>query len=326
MARRDVRMQIEMTNNCNFKCVYCPHALYGEPGPSGNTFDRPKGYMDEALWNKAIAEAQKHAKSVTMGFFGEQLLHPQFIAWVAAIPKRRNFRLILNSNWALVTKKHLPALLNFDMMRISLDSTDPKQWDALCPGGPVFDENGKKGDVSRLEALVAKTEWWLAIKNRPKTNLIFVTQDENKDGVVRFVEKWKRRLAGQDRVIAKSMLTYGGVMFDPYMTENKCNVASENRLTVAWDGRITPCNLDVNVAMATLNLNTHTMAEILDSPDWKATLQGIRDRVGICANCFDAQNHSQRIYDRSGKMTTNRQPSKPKYKTNLPGLQGPAQV
>ncbi len=306
---KPLRMQIELTNQCNFKCVYCPHAVYGEEaGPSGNPFDRPKGYMSQPLWAKALTVAQKHAKNLTIGFFGEQLLHPEFNRFIMSIPHRtkRKFQVILNTNWALATEKHVDALKRFDLVRISLDSADPVKWDALCPGGPIFKADGKKGQGSRFGVLAEKVRWWMKRTDRPPTNLIFVTQEENKAEVAAFVEEWRGVLGRSDKINAKSILTYGGVMFDPYMQDNHCKVASENRFTVAWDGRVTPCNLDVNLAMAVLNLNTHTVEEILGSQAWADTLQGIRDKIGICANCFDAQNHSQNFYSRTGKVRKNR--------------------
>ena len=66
---------------------------------------------------------------------------------------------------------------------------------------------------------------------------------------------------------------------------------------MAWDGRCTPCNLDVNLAMTSGNLKEHTVAEIVGSPAWAKTLQGIRKKEGICSNCFDANNHGQIRYN-----------------------------
>ena len=304
--RRNIRMQIELTNNCNFKCVYCPHAVYGEEaGPSGNAFDRPKGFMSDELWAKSVEAAMKHARNLTIGFFGEQQLHPKFDEFIRSVPDKRKFVLILNSNWSLVTEDSVDTLRKFNQVRISFDSADPDKWEKLCPGGALLTVNGKKS-ASRFGALADKTRWWMKMKNRPATNLIFVTQDENKDEVKAFVNEWRHVLGPRDKINTKSILTYGGVMFDPYMKDNRCKVAQENRFTIAWDGRCTPCNLDVNLAMAVLNLNSYPIEAILDSPEWARVLEGIRNREGICANCFDAQNHSQNFHDRHGRVIRSR--------------------
>lgn len=314
--RRNISMQTELTNHCNFKCTYCPHSLYGDDaGPSGNPFNRPKGFMSQELMEKCIKAAVDHAKNLTIGFFGEQQLHKSFDRYVKAIPSRgkRKFPLIINSNWSLVTEETVPALMRFDMIRISIDSIHADRWEKLCPGSDLLMPDGSKG-ASRYGTLLAKVKWWLKKPNRPNTNLIFVTQEENEDEVEAFVAQFRQYLTPRDAIVTKSILTYGGVVFDPYMIENKCNVANQNRFTVAWDGRCTPCNLDVNLGMATHNLLDKTVPEILDSPEWAVTLQGIRDRIGICANCFDAQNHSQTVHRRSGSTPMRVVPVKVKGK------------
>ena len=136
---------------------------------------------------------------------------------------------------------------------------------------------------------------------RPRTDLIFVTQSGNLGQGQKFAETWCKRLSGLDRVILKSVLSYGGVMKDPHAKPNPCRVAKQNRFTVAWDGRCTPCNLDVNLAMAAGDMNTQTMNEIIHSEAWKEALGDITAQRGICANCFDAQNHSQEVYDMRGR-------------------------
>lgn len=293
---RRLSMQIELTNHCNFKCVYCPHDVYGEDaGPSGNPFNRPKGFMAPELFAKAIKGACDHARSLTMGFFGEQQLHKQFREFIQSVPKKHGFQFILNSNWSRVTEEDIDTLNCFDSIRISLDSTDAAKWEKLCPGGPVLTHDGKN-EGNRYQALVDKIRWWLALPHRAKTHIIFVTQDENSAEAKRFGNEWAQLMRKGDQVVTKSIITYGGVVFDPYMKVHACKVAQEGRFTVAWDGRCTPCNLDVNLAMSVLNLNTHTVPEIVASPEWEGMLDGIRKKRGICANCFDAQNHSQKYY------------------------------
>lgn len=291
-------MQIELTNHCNFKCVYCPHSVYGEDaGPSGNPFNRPKGYMSGALYERAIAGAHDYANSLTMGFFGEQQLHPKFEEWMRAMTprKQRQFVFYLNTNWSRVTQENVDSLMCVDTVRISIDSTKAAMWEELCPGGPVLNEDGTKG-ASRFQALIDKIKWWLKLPKRPKTLLVFVTQTANKPEIEAFGKAWQPLMRGGDKATAKSILTYGGVMLDEHMVKRPCPVAEQNRFTIAWDGRCTPCNLDVNLGMAVSNLNTHTIPEIVNSPEWAGKLAGIRKRVGVCANCFDAQNHSQKMF------------------------------
>ena len=295
-ANNQLMFTLELTNHCNFKCTYCPHSLYGEQDtPSGNVFDRRKGFMEPALFRKAVAEAQNWAKSLSMGFFGEQQMHPNFDELILGVPnkKDRKFEFSLNTNWSLVTEDTVETLKCFDQLRISIDASTKEMWEALCPGSELLTKDGVKGD-GRYETLIEKIRWFLTLKDRPNVRLIYIRQTANKQDEKVFRNEWKHYLRSTDTLVTKAILTFGGVVFDPYMKENECHVVQENRFTVAWDGRCTPCSLDVNIAMEAGSLKQQTVAEILAGPEWAKRLQGIRDRVGICANCFDAQNYGGR--------------------------------
>ena len=293
MARNYMQFCVELTNHCNFKCVYCPHSLYGEEDtPSGSVFTRRKGFMDPDLFRKTITEANRWAQSYSMGFFGEQQMHPQFDELIQGVPKRkdRKFLFSLNTNWSLVTKDTLETLKCFDQVRISIDASTKEVWEALCPGSDLLTKDGVKGN-GRYETLIEKIKWFLQLKDRSNVRLIYVRQTANKHDEDVFRNEWKHYLRPTDTLVTKAILTFGGVVFDPYMQENECHVVQENRFTVAWDGRCTPCSLDVNIAMQAGNLIDQSVEEIVAGTQWAERLQGIRDRVGICANCFDGQNY-----------------------------------
>jgi len=296
-----MRFCVELTNKCNFRCVYCPHSFYGKRStPSGSVFNRPKGFMAPDLFRKTIVEAIWHAKICSLGFFGEQQLHPQFDALVREVPKResRPFRFTLNTNFSLVTVETVVETLRcFDHVRISLDASTKETWEALCPRGDVLTKDGAKG-TARYETLVEKIRWYLKLKNRPKVSLIYIRQTANERDEIAFRSKWKRHLRAADTVVTKAILTFGGVMSDPIMQKRRCNVPKERRFTVAWDGRVSPCTLDVNIAMEAGNLNGQSVREIVASSKWKERLLGIKARRGICSACFDGQNYGIRTSGR----------------------------
>src|SRR4030042_133162 len=81
------RIWPELTNHCNFRCVYCPHSVYQKESAGGNRFDREKGYMSDELWSVVVENAAKYASYVGLGFFGEPLMHPEFRRYVELIPR-----------------------------------------------------------------------------------------------------------------------------------------------------------------------------------------------------------------------------------------------
>ncbi len=287
------QISIELTNHCNFKCVMCPHAKWRE-ADQANPFDRDKGFMSEELFELAAENARRYASKVSLGFFGEQMLHPKFGEYVQRL-RSDAYELVLFSNWSLFTREHVQALRACDRIQISLDSVDGPTWKSLCPGGPVLDLDGKPGG-DRYETLVDKISYWLSLSDRPSTGLECVISSVNQADRHRIPRQWRRHLGPNDHIATKSVLSYGGVMSDAAMKPNPCKVPDQGRITIGWDGRCSPCNLDVNLAMTAANLlEQRDLQTIVQSPAWQQQLQRIRDRQGICANCFDANNHSQEI-------------------------------
>jgi sulfatase maturation enzyme AslB (radical SAM superfamily) len=285
-------MTIELTNKCNFRCSYCPHSTRDRP-PSDdlNVFDRPFGFMSQETFDLCLDNAWKYAESLSFSFFGEQMLHPRFSELIASIPAERPYRLVTNTNGSLLTERNIEALMRFDVVRFSIDSIDSESFNRLRPGGAILTVEGRPGH-DRFAALAEQIERWLARPGHPHTQLVFVTTEANKGLREEYLDYWRPRLGPADCVVTKSVISYGGVMTDPYMTENPCTIPVDNRLNVAFNGDCTPCNLDVNIALCVGNVHEiPDLMEMTRSSRYAAVMDGIRDRYGICGNCKDANNH-----------------------------------
>ena len=296
-------IQPEFTNHCNFRCRFCPHSVYRKESEGGNQFNRDKGYMSDELFNVVLENAGKYAKLVTIGFFGEPLLHPRFEDYVRSFPTNRRYSLDINTNWSLVTKENLDILKLFDCVRISLDAPTPALWEELCPGAPVSDLNGVPCQ-NRYDTIVDKIEYWLSLPDHAPTRLVYVVSSTNKYAKKNFVEKWRPKLGLRDHILTKSVISYGGVMKDSYMKCNSCNIESQPCFTVAWNGDCTPCNLDVNIELKVGNLlAVRDMKQIVEGERWREIMSTIRQKSGICSNCFDANNWTEnKIYFRNWNL------------------------
>ncbi|MCE5241995.1 MAG: radical SAM protein [Desulfobacteraceae bacterium] len=64
------RIHLELTNVCNFNCVFCPKSV----------MTRPYGYMDQELAKRAISEIAENrlSEKITFHLMGEPTLHPHF--------------------------------------------------------------------------------------------------------------------------------------------------------------------------------------------------------------------------------------------------------
>lgn len=264
----------------------CPQSVYKQPSSGGNPYNREKGYLSDEVFGIFLENARKYARSVSVSFFGEQMLHPKFDEYITRLSENRRYKLILFSNWSLVTDEMIPVIRKCDIVKISLDASNAKLFYKLCPD-------------SRYRELTGRISKWLSLEDRPATYLVYTISSLNEYDKGAFLEKWLSKLTRRDGVIAKSVISYGGVMKDDYMTNNRCRVLEKPRLIVAWNGDVSPCNLDVNMSMNAGNLlATNDLSEIVNSRAYKYQLDVIRDKRGICAYCFDANNHRNTVIHR----------------------------
>jgi len=258
--------------------------------------------MSDELFNLTLENAEKYASLVTIGFFGEPMLHPKFADYVKAFPVKRSYSLALNTNWSLVTENNMDVLKRFDKVRISLDASYSALWGKLCPRGPILDLNGvlRQG---RYDTITKKIEYWLRLPEHTPTKLVYVVSSINEHDREIFVREWRPKLGPRDSILTKSVLSYGGVMKDSHMKRNGCNIKSQPCFIVAWNGDCSPCNLDVNIELKAGNLlEVRDAKQITKGEGWRQVMSGIEQRVGICSNCFDANNWTEnRTYTRKGE-------------------------
>ena len=181
--------------------------------------------MSHELFNLVLKNAEKYAKVVTIGFFGEPLLHPRFEDYVKSFAANRRYSLDINTNWSLVTKENLDILKCFDYVRISLDASHPALWEKLCRGAPVLDLDGAKSR-DRYNTIAEKLEYWLSLQTHAPTRLVYVVSSINEHDRKNFVEKWRPKLGTDDHIVTKSVLSYGGIMKDAHMERNNFNIRS----------------------------------------------------------------------------------------------------
>jgi len=290
VKKKRFQISVEFTNHCNFRCKFCPHSLYKKETPSGNQFDRPKGFISKKLFELVLWNAERYAREVVIGFFGEPMLHPLFQEFINSFPDKRRYKVILNTNWSLITAETMISLKKLDEVRISIDASKAEIWEQLCPGGKVLDLEGNPSR-NRYAALVEKIEYWLSLPKHPRTNLVYVVSSVNKDDKERFLEQWLPKITLEDHIVTKTVISYGGIMYDDYMSDWPCRVIDDRRIIVGWDGRCSPCNLDVNLSLFVGYLpKLKDIRRISKSRRYLEVLLDIRQKKGICANCFDANS------------------------------------
>jgi hypothetical protein len=299
-ASERLRIDLELTNTCNFRCPICPHSL-GLAGavkgalPGRAPFHRKRGLMSRAVFERAVAECQRVASHVELGFFGEQTLHPQYLEFLGALHERR-FALELNSNLSVVTRTTMQAWIDarVDLVRLSLDALDADVFDRARPGEVRGLDGEAIGERRRVDVLNEKVEWWLAHADHRPTRIVFVKSSHNQGELERFVAHWQPQLGAHDLVMAKKVLSYGGKMADPLQGNHRCNVWENRYLMIDWRGDLSPCNLDTNMDLVLGNV----MEESIEAAYEGALARHLRGRTGCgndltpCRTCTDGNDWS----------------------------------
>jgi MoaA/NifB/PqqE/SkfB family radical SAM enzyme len=133
LPRKFRRIHVELTNKCNFSCVFCPDSK----------MSRKRGFMAEDLARSALDQIVRLdlAEKVTFHVMGEPLLHPQFFA-ILDHTRDLGLPVGLTTNGALLTREVMRKLAERDLHQIdiSLQTPDPQSFQATRGTRMEFEE------------------------------------------------------------------------------------------------------------------------------------------------------------------------------------------
>jgi radical SAM protein with 4Fe4S-binding SPASM domain len=271
----------ELTNRCNYLCPHCPHAQ----------LRRPVGDMPLDLFAKIFEECQKQADELVFGFFGEPLLYPKFFELMDFVRCHRGrLRISMNTNLSRATREHFRALIDarIDDVRLSVDAATPLTYQRVRPGSSCVDLDGDDLSGSPLDAIDEKIRYWHALPGHCPTRHVFTVTSRNRDDLRGYVRTWLPRLGPGDRILAKRVLSYGGKIRDELIEPFPCAIWDDTILAIDWSGRVSPCNLDTDLAMCVGDVTRQTLDDICRGParsEARRTSESRREAP--CRDCVD---------------------------------------
>lgn len=133
LPRKFQRIHLELTNRCNFSCVFCPDGI----------MTRKRGIMPESLARSALDQISELdlAEKVTFHVMGEPLLHPKFFE-ILDYAASRSLAVGLTTNGALLRPATIHELASRDLYQIdiSLQTPDKESFHATRGAGIDFDK------------------------------------------------------------------------------------------------------------------------------------------------------------------------------------------
>src|SRR6476661_5195653 len=260
-------VQIESTNICNAKCVFCPR----------DEMHRRQGIMSLELFKKIVDEcAELGITHVRMHNYGEAFMDRKLVEKVKYAKEKGISEVGLISNGSLISEPVARGMIDagLDAINISVDAS----------GKEVFEATrlGLKYDkvIANIERLLRlRTE---SGKRRPKLILSFVRQNNSADEAA-FIEHWR---AIADKIHVTDLHNWAGTL----NTQSDVNYPCYRpwlTFTVLWDGRVSLCCADFDGKIILGDLNTHSIAEIWNSDAYRAVRRQHLESGGpdICRSC-----------------------------------------
>ncbi len=266
-ARWPEIVQIESTNLCNAKCVFCPR----------DEMQRRQGIMDMALFQKVADEcAALGIGHIRMHNYGEAFMDRQLVEKVRYAKRLGIPEVGLISNGPLIPDAAARGMVEagLDAINISVDAA----------GKDIFERTrlGLNYDkvIANIERLIRTRDE--AGKRRPKLILSFVRQDNSNEEHA-FIEHWRARA---DKIHITDLHNWAGTLnhesdinfpcYRPWLT-----------FTVLWDGRVSLCCADFDGREILGDLRTASIREIWNAEPYRRARRAHLDHGGpsVCQSC-----------------------------------------
>jgi MoaA/NifB/PqqE/SkfB family radical SAM enzyme len=242
-------VQIESTNLCNAKCVFCPR----------DDMHRRQGVMSMELFRKVVDEcADLGITHVRVHNYGEPFLDRHLIDKVRYAKQKGIAEVGMISNGSLITETVARNMIEagLDAINISVDASGKDVFERTRVGLNYDKVIANIERIVRIRAAMGR--------QRPKLILSFVRQDNSADEQA-FIEHW-RSIA--DKIHITDLHNWAGTLSHASDVNYPC-YRPWLTFTVLWDGRVSLCCADFDGRTILGDLNTSSIREIWNAEPYR---------------------------------------------------------
>jgi radical SAM protein with 4Fe4S-binding SPASM domain len=260
-------VQIESTNLCNAKCVFCPR----------DEMHRRQGIMEMDLFRKIVDEcAALGITHVRVHNYGEPFLDKQLVEKVRYAKAKGIQEVGMISNGSLIDEDVARGMIDagLDAINISVDASGKETFERTRVNLKYDDVIGNIKTLVRLRGEAGKV--------RPKLILSFVRQDNSADEQ-RFIDELKQIA---DKIHVTDLHNWAGTLNAKSDVQYPCYRLWQT-FTVLWDGRVSLCCADFDGRHVLGDLRTSTIAQVWNSAPYRAVRRQHLEHGGpeICRSC-----------------------------------------
>jgi hypothetical protein len=260
-------VQIESTNLCNAKCVFCPR----------DEMHRRQGVMDFDLFRKIVDEcADLGITHVRVHNYGEPFLDRELVEKVRYAKSKGIAEVGMISNGSLITEDIARGMIDarLDAINISVDAAGKDVFESTRIHLKYDDVIGNIRTLARLRQESGRTH--------PKLILSFVRQNNSADEQA-FIAEWSRIA---DKIHITDLHNWAGTLNERTEIQFPC-YRLWLTFTVLWDGRVSMCCADFDGRHIFGDLRTQTIAGVWNAPLYRAARRQHLESggPGICRSC-----------------------------------------
>ncbi|MFB3853306.1 MAG: radical SAM/SPASM domain-containing protein [Vicinamibacterales bacterium] len=260
-------VQIESTNICNAKCVFCPR----------DAMSRKQGVMDMALFARIVDEsASLGVRHVRLHNYGESFIDRQLVEKVRYAKQRGIAEVGLISNGSLINDGVARGIVEagLDAMNISVDAAGKETFERTRVGLSYDKVIGNIENLLRVRRELGKT--------RPKLILSFVRRSDSVEEQ-QFIDAWRDRV---DKVHVTALHNWAGTLHGRADVTFPC-YRQWLTFTVLWDGRVALCCADFDGRVILGDMRRQSIREVWNSEPYRRARRAHLESGGpeICRSC-----------------------------------------
>ena len=285
-----VCIDMEVTNNCNLHCLFCPTGT--------GTSTRNKGFMAKEVFQKVLENLKGRRIGLRFSRWGEPTLHPKIID-LFKMAKEDGHLLHLNTNGQLLNETFITDLINtgMDSIKFSFQGVDEKTYQEMRQDSSF---NKLLENIKTVHSIRGKRELpYIHVS----TTTTYETDDEVKGFKVMISPYCDLVTTGKTKLehieIEKTKLNglQKELLLDlkekESMVEERLNICPEvfGKVSVDWDGQITGCCSDYDRSMIIGDIKRDSLNNIFHGVVIKKYREILRKRefekIPHCSRCFD---------------------------------------
>ena len=284
-------LDIELTNNCNFRCCFCPTGT--------KVMKRIKGFMSDEVAD-AIARNVKDFSIPAVRFirWGEPTLHPKYLEIMEKM-KKAGALIHINTTGSLIDKEQIQRMfdIHLDSIKFSFQGADEGTYNEMREGG----------DYLKLLNIIRTFYNMRGEKQYPYIQVSTTLTGESADQI----ENFKKDIANfcDYYNIGYTKLNHLNIESMNVSEEEKSKIRklqeqekinhvyikncpeAFDKLSINWNGDVTLCCADYDNFMIVGNILDSDIKKIFNSKAAKEyreiIAKGQYGRIECCKNCYE---------------------------------------